>query len=207
MLRVGQISPRMSCTKEGKILCQPGWKVKQLPKVDYFAPILENSTRAQHVKAQFARQDVTAKTDSAGECFDPLLELFFRIWIYFLQSTTYIRKNHLWKLRSPGECRCRSGFSGPGCKVRRQLVHVERFFSFSGLCPAPGLCTWHLSKAVPVSLQGGLGQISHNLWQCSLPGRLERPFLFNGSLCGRLRFQPGFLHQAWWVSLQVKMFR
>ena len=30
-----------------------------------------------------------------------------------------------------------------------------RFFSFSGLCPAPGLCTWHLSKAVPVSLQGG----------------------------------------------------
>ena len=82
-----------------------------------------------------------------------------------------------------------------------------RFFSFSGLCPAPGLCTWHLSKAVPVSLQGGLGQISHNLWQCSLPGRLERPFLFNGSLCGRLRFQPGLLHQAWWVSLQVKMFR
>ena len=74
--RVGQISPRMSCTKEGKILCQPGWKVKQLPKVDYFALILENSTRAQHVKAQFARQDVTAKTDSAGECLTPLRTVF-----------------------------------------------------------------------------------------------------------------------------------
>ena len=67
-------------------MCQPGWKVKQLPKVDYFAPILDNSTRAQHVKAQFARQDVTAKTDSAGECFDPLLVLAFRILIDFFSQ-------------------------------------------------------------------------------------------------------------------------
>ena len=29
-LRVGQISQRMSCTKEGKILCQPGWTVSEL---------------------------------------------------------------------------------------------------------------------------------------------------------------------------------
>ena len=28
--RVGQISQRMSCTKEGKILCQPGWTVSEL---------------------------------------------------------------------------------------------------------------------------------------------------------------------------------
>ena len=47
---------------------------KKFPKVDHFAPILQkykNHARAQHVKAQFARQDVTAKTDSAGECYDP----------------------------------------------------------------------------------------------------------------------------------------
>ena len=29
-IRVGQISQRMSCTKEGKILCQPGWRVSDL---------------------------------------------------------------------------------------------------------------------------------------------------------------------------------
>ena len=84
--------------KRGQDLVPARLEGKKLPKVDYFSPILQNCknhARAQHVKAQFARQDVTAKTDSAGECFDPLLELVLSIWIYFLQSTTYIRKNHL----------------------------------------------------------------------------------------------------------------
>ena len=33
-IRVGQISQRMSCTKEGKILCQPGWRVSELRILD-----------------------------------------------------------------------------------------------------------------------------------------------------------------------------
>ena len=57
----------------------------------------KNHARAQHVRAQFARQDVTAKTDSAGECYDPLLVLFFRIWIYFFiqphMSEIFISEN------------------------------------------------------------------------------------------------------------------
>ena len=70
-------------------------KIFAMVILDRFYVIFLGIFRAQRAKTQFASQDVTAKTDSAGECFDPLLELVFRIWIYFLQSTTYIRKNHL----------------------------------------------------------------------------------------------------------------
>ena len=42
--------------------------------------------RGQRAKTRFARQDVTAKTDSAGECFDPLLVLAFRILIDFFSQ-------------------------------------------------------------------------------------------------------------------------
>ena len=34
-IRVGQISQRMSCTKEGKILCQPGWRVSELDNIPW----------------------------------------------------------------------------------------------------------------------------------------------------------------------------
>ena len=63
--------------------------------------------RVLGAKIQFASQDVTAKTDSAGDSYLTRLFLPNKAQL-FLKS---------YDNRSPGECRCRSGFSGPGCQV------------------------------------------------------------------------------------------
>ena len=121
--------------------------------------------------------------------------------------------------RSPGECRCRSGFSGPGCQVKLTCIigaclvvlpehHqdcVRLLGCVHGTCQQPYqcLCKVIIFKYLPHLLQlffvcvFFFAQLQLFCDSVFSAGRLEGTFLLVACLRRRLSSKSRHLHQAW----------
>ena len=140
----------MSCTKDGKILCQPGWtvSVQQLRRFRIHCVFLnwhlqgascENPVckAGCHRKNGFCRWTIETQLRLGTEsktCFllwNTANNSGCKIWnVWCCQSNSFLRQKLVCtklicnETRSPGECRCRSGFSGPGCQVKWHIYNI-----------------------------------------------------------------------------------
>ena len=140
----------MSCTKDGKILCQPGWtvSVQQLRRFRIHCVFLNWQFQGAscqnpvckagcHSKNGFCRWTIETQLRLGTEsktCFllwNTANNSGCKIWnVWCCQSNSFLRQKLVCtklicnETRSPGECRCRSGFSGPGCQVKWHIYNI-----------------------------------------------------------------------------------
>ena len=122
----GQQGPRLSCTREGEVVCQAGWQVGSTG---------HRITRA-HLQGAGCHAPVCADGCHSGQgyCRSSITTLHINTSPITTTSTSITISTTI-PTRKPGECLCKSGYSGPGCGACVRLLGCVH-----GSCDKPFQC-------------------------------------------------------------------